>query len=61
MQIFVGSLLSEMKCLMSAPEIDEFHSLIANLAVVLKKKKKKKKIKVLLIRNLFSRSMSSSS
>lgn len=54
MQIFLGNLLSEMKHLMSAAEIDEFHSLIENVAVVLKKKKK---IKVLLMKNLFSRSI----
>lgn len=41
MQIFLGNLLSEMKRLMSAAEIDEFHSLIENVAVVLKKKKRK--------------------
>lgn len=40
MQIFLGNLLSEMKHLMSAAEIDEFHSLIENVAVVLKKKRK---------------------
>lgn len=55
MQIFLGNLLSEMKRLMSAAEIDEFHSLIENVAVVLKKKKKK--VKVLLMKNLFSRSI----